>query len=205
MAKHVTDFSRNSHQIIIDLVNEQNGANVPYGAVELIDLVATPESKATRITANSLIGSGYRGSQTFTYNRLYLTEVPDIVQDVTLETELEKLSDVLTFINTGWGINLQPDDVTINGVDLTENDPDVNQEYDVDQKFTLVCLANNPVWMGSLDFTLTKTRVDLSDIVHLRLHDGLYPPMAWPNVPIFGGTGGDVRIREDGSYRGFVL
>ena len=204
MAKHITDFTRNSHEIIVDLINEQNGKSIAYDAVELINLIGGVDVKATQITANSMFGSGYYGSQTFTYNRLFLNEVPGIVQEVTLEADLEKLSDVLTFINAGWGINLQSGDVEINGIDLTENDPDVNQEHDVEQEFVLVTKPNSPVWLGTVAFTLTKTRVDLSDVIQLRLHDGLYPPMSWPDEPIFAGTGGDLRAREDGSYRGFA-
>ena len=204
MAKHVTDFSKNSHQIVIDLINEQNGKSVAYDAVELINLIGSSSEKPTQITANSTFGSGYYGSQTFTYNRLFLNEVPDIVQNVTLEADIEKLSDVLKFVNTGWGINLQPDDVTVNGIDLTVDDPAVEQVYDESQEFTLQCLESNPVWLGSLNFTLTKTRMDLSDVVQLHIHDGLYPPMSWPNEPILAGTDGEIRIREDGSYRGFA-
>lgn len=206
MAKHVTDFTKPSQQIVIDLINEQNGKNLPYEAFQLGEIVPTPDSKATTLTVSSRRGSGYRGSQTFNYNRIGLAEVPNILTGSTQEADLEKLSDLLTWINATWGINLGPSDVTVNGKNLLVEDDPVVQEYDVEQVFTVQAIPVSYVWMGGLEFTVTKTRSDLNDLITVRELDGLYPPQYWPNEPISASADGtSIRVREDGSYRSFAV
>lgn len=200
MARHVSDYSKNSLQLILDLINHDNGTNLTSEQVELINLVPTPESKEVQVTVNAKRGGGYRGSQDMHYNRVYLTEIPDANTGVGFEFDLTKQSDVLTFLNVGFGVNVGPEDVFVNDNDLTQVDPPVEQEFDVDQIFTLRAKTSSLVWMGQLQFTLTKVRTDLAEIWTVTNLDGLYAPFIWPEV-MFTDTDGDLRQRPDGSFR----
>lgn len=199
--RHISDFSKTSIEIIIDLINHDNGTAFTSEKITLGPITATPDSKRASLTVFSKRGSGYRGTQDVSYNRLYLNEIPDAETVDELEFNLTKLSDVLTFINVGFGVNIQADDVIVNGTDLAEADPAVVQEFDVSQNFQITAKPGSYVWMGELTFTLTKVRTDLAEVWQITNLDGLYAPINWPDTPMFKDTDGAIRQRPDGSFR----
>ncbi len=199
--RHISDFTKTSNEIIINLINHDNGLALTPEKVDLINLVAVPESKQVQVTVSSKLGSGYRGTQDVTYNRLFLNEIPGSENAGELEFDIAKLSDVLTFINVGFGVNINIEDAAVNDTDLELSDPEVTQEYDVSQDFKITAKDGNLVWMGELTFTLTKIRSALSDIWQVTNLDGLYPPINWPDTAMSTDTDGDMRQRPDGSFR----
>ena len=204
MAEHVSDFTQASKQIVLDLINGQNpGANLVLEKFDFSAITATGGNggKQVELTVTSKRGSGYRGSQTFNYNRLFLNEMPGIVKEETLERDLLKLSDILTFINETFGMNIDASDVLVNGTDLDVSDPDIEQVFDQAEVFTIEARPTSYVWLGDLMFSLTKVRSDLNDLIVVRVLDGLIAPFDAPDQPIMIDENNFVRTREDGSIR----
>ena len=199
--RHISNFSNTSTGIILDLINHYNGTAFTSEKVDLVNLVPVPESKGVQLTVQSKRGGGFRGSKNVNYNRLYLNEIPDSVTDFEFEVDITKLSDVIAFVNTGYDVNIGADEVTINDTDTLVTDTPVVQEYDVVQQFTIKAKPGSLVWMGELTFSLTKIRSDLADIWQVKTLDGLYPPINWPDEPVFQDVNGNIRVREDGSFR----
>ncbi len=199
--RHISNFSNSSTGIILDLINHYNGTAFTSEKVDLVNLVPVPESKAVQLTVQSKRGGGYRGSKNVNYNRLFLNEIPDPVTDFEFEVDIVKLSDVIAFINTGYDVNIGADEVTISDTDTLVTDASVVQEFDVVQQFTIKAKPGSLVWMGDLTFSLTKIRSDLGDIWQVVTPDGLYPPINWPEEPVFKDESGFMRQRPDGSFR----
>lgn len=205
MSTHVSNYIQESKRIVLDLIEHDNSVPVGQLLIEHFDWsnpVAAAEGR-TEITLTAKRGSGYRGAQTFNYNRVNITQVPGIAEMGETEAEVTKLSDVLAIVNARFGINLRPEDVLVNGKNLDEADDAVVQEFDVLQDFSLTARQNSYVWTGDIAFTLTKIRQALNEVYQVTLLDGLYAPLATPTGYLIMDDDGNTRMTEDGYIRLF--
>lgn len=204
MAQHVSDFKKDSASIVLDLINEQNGKAFTAGQIALGEPVAGV-GKETSLTVTAKVGSGYRGSYTFNYNRVDLTDVPNLADGTTHEVDIAKFSDVVSFVNTKFGLNVSALDVTIDGVDLTIEDPAYTSNYDEVKAFNIAAKGNSLVWLGATPISLTRVRQDLSAVWTNSNPDGLYAPQNYPdNAYMVQSPDGSVRTTSDGSIRTFA-
>jgi hypothetical protein len=208
MAAHISDFKKSSLDIVLDLINEQNGTSFTHNHMGFSDPMAG-EGKSTSLVVTAKVGSGYRGSYGFNYNRVPLTEVPELASPETHEVDVAKYSDVLGFINTKFGVNIGLEDVTVNGVDLTTDDPAYSSEFDEVNSFTIAAKGKSLVWLGTTDLALTRVRQDLSAVWTNDSPDGLYPPgysaIEYPSDAFMvQSSDGSVRTTSDGSIRTFA-
>jgi hypothetical protein len=208
MTAHVSDFKKSSLDIVLDLINEQNGTSFTHNHMGFSDPIPG-EGKTTSLVVTAKVGSGYRGSYGFNYNRVPLTEVPDLAEEVTHEVDIAKYSDILGFINAKFGVNVGLEDVTVNGVDLTEDDPAYSSEFDEVNSFAIAAKGKSLVWLGSTNLSLTRVRQDLSAVWANNTLDGLYPPgyesIVYPSDAFMvQAPDGSVRTTSDGSIRTFA-
>lgn len=204
MTAHVSDFKNDSTGIVLDLINEQNGTSLTREQLSFSDPIAG-DGKSTDLVVTALRGSGFRGTFPVTYNRVELTEVPHLADDETLEADVSKYSDVLTFINGKFGVNVGVTDVTINGVDLSVEDPVVDGQFDETNIYDIVSKVKSLVWLGSTSVKLTPVRQDLGETWPNGNPDGLNAPPSYPsNTAMAQGTDGSTRTSTDGSVRTFA-
>jgi hypothetical protein len=177
MAAHISDFSKTPFQILLDLINEQHGTNLPETAVTFAAPVAdaaTDDAPAHRlgakVTASATTGSGYKGSKEFNYHRVGLTFMEANEPDLVVETHEASVHALLPFLNTTFGINLTTDDI--------EDTPIPVQEPDVMTQIELVAKADSLVFAGKQALTFTLPLVELGSVLTMSVLDGLYPPAA---------------------------
>lgn len=207
MAQHVSDFKKDSASIVLDLINEQNGTAFTAGQVALGEPVAGI-GKVTTLTVSAKVGSGYRGTYTFDYNRVDLNDVPNLADGTTHEVDIAKYSDVVSFVNNNFGLNISAADVTIDGVDLAVEDPAYSSEFDEVKSFNVAAKGKSLVWLGAVPISLTRVRQDLAAMWTNSNPDGLYAPEAQIVYPQDAYTvqdsSGNVRTTSDGSIRTFA-
>lgn len=207
MAQHLSDYNKESAAIVLDLINEQHGTAFTPGQLALGEPVAG-DGKVTTLTVSAKVGSGYRGAYSFSYNRVPLPEVPNLTEEVTHEVDITKFSDVVTFLNNQFGLNIGPDDVMIDGVDLTVEDPAYSSEFDEVKTFNVTAKNKSLVWLGEAALSLTRVRQELGSVWTNSNPDGLYAPSAPIVYPtdayMVQSPDGSVRTTSDGSIRTFA-
>lgn len=169
MAAHISDFTKSPFQIVLDLINEQNGTALPTSAVSFgVPALTGTDEIETALTASAMTGSGYKGSKAFTYNRVPLSFMEANEPDLIVETVVASAHGLIPFLNTTFGINLTVDD--IEDTVIPAQAPDVNTEI------TLVAKAGSLVFAGSQALTFTLPLVELGSVLTVSVLDGLYAP-----------------------------
>ena len=173
MAAHVSDFKQTNEKIILDLLNEQNGASLPDSAVTFgapTELVAGEIGTELVVTAAS--GSGYKGSVTVKYNRVPLSFMNTNEPNLVLETEAKTAHGLIDALNTAFGIQLTVDDLVDSALPAVEPNVEVGA--------TISATATSLVWHGPVTLKITASLVELSTVLTVTNLDGLYPPEAGP-------------------------
>ena len=181
------DLTKLPKEVVIDLINTDNGTSLTSALVSLgVPIVATGGLN-TSVTVTAAPGSGYKGSQTVTYNRLALqADIADkfLAQTATPPRDLifqigdaKKISDIIPELNTRLNINLTVDDF-IDG-DLPAFAGTVNESHDVQ----VVAHQDSLCYTSSLTFTLKAEEIELSSVITTTALNGLvYTPPAVPGA-----------------------
>lgn len=168
---HVSNFLQTNHKILLDLINADNATTLPESAVTF-GAPATVEGDATglitNVTASATIGSGYSGSQDFTYNRVGLGFMLVNEPDLVIETNETSKHALIPFLNETFGIQLTAEDIE-DGVVET-------QEPDVMKEITFTATPGSLVWAGSVTLPITLPLIPLNTVLTVTNLDGLYPP-----------------------------
>ena len=173
MATHVSNFLQAPAQVLLDLINADNAKSLPLSAVTFdVPVEVTPGQIATIVVATAATGSGYKGSQIFTFNRVPLSFMNTNEPDLVLETEEASTHGLIPFLNTTFGIQLTTDDI--------EDTPITAAEPDVVSQLTITAKAGSLVWHGAVTLDYTLPLVDLVPLLTVATLDGLYPPAAQP-------------------------
>lgn len=200
----VSDYTKPSLEILSDLIMQSNGLESGHVPLHAYDMTRPENIEGVKVAVSMTAkrGSGFKGQQHFTYNRVNLNQVTGIeTMGVDAEALVERLSDVLVAINARFGLNLQPDDVLVNGVNLEEANDTVVQEFDVVQDFSLTARPGSFVWVGDVAFTLTKIRQALNEVYQVTLLDGLYAPLMRATGWVLVNEEGYIRKTEEGYLR----
>lgn len=174
MARLTSNYVQTSSKILLDLINNDNSTSLAQSAITFGAPTVVAEDNAsgliTEIVATAASGSGYFGSQTFTYNRVDLGFMLVNEPDLLIETEVTSVYDLLPALNAAFGIQLSTDDIVDAVIPATE--PDVNTPV------TITAKATSLVWAKSVTINVTKPLVALSSVLTQTTLDGLYPPAA---------------------------
>ncbi len=169
MAAHVSNFKQTNEKIILDLLNEQNGASLPDSAVTFgtpTELVAG--EIGTELVVAAASGSGYKGSVTVGYSRVPLSFMRTYESVLVLETEAKTAHGLIDALNTAFGIQLTVDDLVDSAL------PAVEPNVVVDA--TISATATSLVWHGPVTLRITTPLVGLSTVLTVTELDGLYSP-----------------------------
>lgn len=172
MAQHVSNFLQSGAQIVLDLINADNAKELPLSAVTFDAPVRMDpedvENVATSVTIRATTGSGYKGEQTFNYDRVPMSFMNVNEPDLIIETHELSVHALIPFLNTTFGIQLTTDDIVDAPVPV--------QQPDVNTTLTITAAEGSLVFAGSVDLTLTLPLVDLATLLTVTDLDGLYPP-----------------------------
>ena len=175
MAIYVADYTQSDESIILGLINNDNGttftpAQIIFGAAASAGDVGNVLKTTLTITAAT--GSGYRGSQTFNYNRVPMSFMDDLDPSLVIVSDELTTHDLLPYLNEHFGVNFTTADVVL--ANLPEFLVDVNTD------FVVTATEGSKIFHGSVTLTGTAPTIELNTILTLTDLDGLYPPTALP-------------------------
>jgi len=174
----MSDMTKASKVVVLDLINSDNGKGITYGVVDIgLPTVNSTGDKNTSVTLTAKVGSGFVGSQTFKYNRLHLNTailVPS-GKDATFNLgDAVNIADIIPELNALLNINLQAEDF-VDGVLPTFTGGIPNETHDVQ----VVAKADSLAYIGSLTFHLKSDEIDLAEYLTVTELNGLtYVPVA---------------------------
>ncbi len=161
-------------QLVIDLILAVNHPSKPITTENItlgLPSVVTDTSiknRNTFIKATAVPGKGWRGSQTFYYNRWDLGET---FQNIPLKYVLAEGETIDRVGLASWlagrhGIELSAADVVAGLLDLSV----------LPQNVKLVANVNSLAWKGQVDITLDSASLDLEQTLSVTTLDGLWLP-----------------------------
>jgi len=110
-------YNKPSRAMLLDAINQQNGLmdnpltwdQIASGYPEE---VSTPGAdRNTRVLLYGITNAGYRGNVAITYNRIQMPILFQNIVPVVVTDPVQKLSDLLPFLNDKYGLSLTADDV----------------------------------------------------------------------------------------------
>lgn len=109
------DFSVSSKQLILDLINRDNGRDLTLNDVDLVNPTPNPSNypRNTNIQMVALPNSGYSGTWTAHYNRLDLGVFFGATTPAIIADNLESTHEALSFVNETYGLGLSGDDIEL--------------------------------------------------------------------------------------------
>lgn len=174
----MSDMTKASKDVVLALINGDNGKGLTYSVIDIgLPTVATTGSKNTNVTLSAKTGSGYKGSQTFNYDRLHLTTAiltPSGKDATFILGDAKKIKDIIPELNALLSINLGDDDY-VDGDLPTFTGGVANEEHDVQ----VVAKNDSLAYIGSLTFKLKADDIDLAEYLTVTDLSGLtYNPPA---------------------------
>lgn len=168
---HVSNFKQVNAKILLDLINASNTTALPETAITLAAPTAAAEDPTgliTTVVATAATGSGYSGTQEFTYNRVDLGFMAVNEPDLVIETEETTIHALIPQLNATFGIQLTETDIV--------DGPVPELEPDVITQVVITATPGSLVWAKTVSLDLTKPLVPLSTVLTVTALDGLYPP-----------------------------
>lgn len=122
MTVHKSNFKKTSKEILLDLINHENGSNLLARTTSF----DAPQPKINRFVTTVIRGSpevdNIFGEVGLTYKRVYLQELYSLEMWPTKLTIWDKsYMHVLDAFNRKYGVNLGFEDLTINGQEITDS------------------------------------------------------------------------------------
>lgn len=183
---HVSDFTKDQIDIVIDLINHDNAQYKAAFTSELLDFGlpvtnTNPETnRNTEIEVSAAEGSGYVGSVVVSYNRL---NIQDFVDTMTEAGELrlplgdgETFADFIPEINVALGINLTEEMYVDGQLGEWQGIPNETKTIQIPMH------EDNLVYHGVLSVIIEAEDIPLEDVIVNRILMGLNLPEA----PDFG-------------------
>lgn len=177
MATHVSNFKQTDEKILLDLINHDNATTMSAASVIFGEATSAGDvgnELATNITLTAATGSGYRGTQTFTYNRVPLSFMDTLDPTLVLVTDELTTHDLLDHLNEHFGVQMTAADIVLD--DLPVFLPDVNTD------FVLEAAVDSKIFFGTVTLTGTAPTIPLDEVLTVTALDGLYPPTALPSA-----------------------
>lgn len=159
-----------SAELVVALINRENSASLTTSLVSLGAPTVIVTDKNTSVVVSAVPGSGYKGTQTVTYNRL---DLDDIATTAGLEPSFPKgdatiISQLIEEFNTLYGVNLVAGDDFVDGP-LPTFTGTLGEEH----TFELTAAAGSPAYIGTITITVVGNDIDLADVITITELDGL--------------------------------
>ena len=164
----VTDFTQLPPQILIQLINFDNGTSLTPDAVTFGLPAVSGGVRNTKLTVTAAPGSFYTGSVDILYNRVDLATVPGVRSTVFTVATATKISDLIPQINAAYQLNLQPEDFIDGPLPaFTNNIPNEQKSFD------LIAGPNSLIYVGRATLSISRGLIDLSTIITNLVLNGL--------------------------------
>ncbi|ANZ50328.1 putative virion structural protein [Erwinia phage vB_EamM_Phobos] len=147
--------------MLLDTINIENNLQATPLTWDVIaagypELVTTPGAdRNTRVLLYGLYGQGYKGNVTITYNRLEMPVMFRNVVPVVVTNPVDKLSDLLPFLNKKYGLSLIADDIVDQSV------KDLGESWILD----VVVKPGSLAWTGTFRLRYAKFFPNLADVI----------------------------------------
>lgn len=144
----ISDFTKDPHEIIVDLINNDNGTTLAANILSFSSPTATV-SGSTRNTSVTISGtptSGYVNNVDMQYDRINLAVISNYFSSTVNVTSPTHVSDLIPAINAQFKVNLTTDDY----VNDVLGNPDSNGQIQV----TIQAASQSLVYYGSLALTV---------------------------------------------------
>lgn len=183
------DYTQSPDEILVQLINEENGRNIKPADLNLNSLAIAPDPISGRPDFNNVrtsIGvaaaaqSGYKGAVTVKYNRVHVRQVfPNnddpstryaTTQDAYEPGEHTSLSQILPDINARHSINLKPDDIFDMDLPVFEGPPPYADSY-----VRLEMRSSHKIFVGGINIKIKPNPWDLVGLQFTELNGLLYP------------------------------
>lgn len=154
-------YDKPSREMLLDAINKQNGLTAnPLTWSQIAsgypEEVQTPGAdRNTRVLLYGLNGQGYKGNVTITYDRIVMPVLFRNVVPVVVTNPVDKLSDLLPFLNAKYGLSLIADDIVDQSV------KSLGESWILDVAVKPGCLA----WQGTFRLRYAKFFPNLVDVV----------------------------------------
>lgn len=166
----VTDFTKLPNEIIVDLINFDNGTSLTTDLLMFGLPTALPDGgdHNTTVVATAVPGTFYVGSVELTYNRVDMSTIPG-ARSVKFEIgNATKISDLVPQINAAYQLNLQPEDYVDGPLPaLTEY---ISNE---EKPFELIAGENSLIYRNRVTLSVYRKDVDLSMVILKTVLSGL--------------------------------
>ncbi|QVD49244.1 hypothetical protein LUCX_174 [Xanthomonas phage vB_XciM_LucasX] len=169
----MSDFTKAPKQIIIDLINVANpGLNLLATEVDFGSVAVETEPANTSVVLTPTVSGRFTGSPKIYYDRLSMAEVFATKTAAVEKTDLlTNVDDVISAINSLYGINLTSDDYTISEFPTWAN------VVDEEHTLTITAKADSLIFIDAADVKLFKTKMDLTmAIANNQLNGLIYEP-----------------------------
>lgn len=166
MDEPVIDYTEESEEVLVDLINIYNGTRFTTGQLLFgMPTVLTGDPvRNTSLVVYSKKYSGYKGQVTIKYKRLEVQS--QVGEDESTLFEIgnaTKLSDLIGTINTRLGIKLDADDYLDTPLVLWPGGETNTYQQQ------LVILDYSLLYVGTLTFTLKTNEIALGDVIAKRV------------------------------------
>lgn len=166
-------YDKPSRDMLLDAINRQNGLTAnpltwQQIAAGFPEAVQTPgATRDTRVLLYGLNGQGYKGTVTITYDRISMPVLFRNLVPVVITNPVNKVSELLPFLNERYGLSLEPDDIEDFSVS------DLGENWIADVKIKEGCLA----WQGTFPLRYAKFMPNLNDVVTTVDLDAIVAPL----------------------------
>ncbi|HHS7556209.1 TPA: hypothetical protein ACTPQ1_004499 [Salmonella enterica] len=172
-------YDKPSKEMLLEAINKQNGLTANPLTWEQVasgypETVQTPGAdRNTRVLLYGLNGKGYKGNVTIEYDRILMPVLFRNVIPVVVTNPVNKLSELLPFLNQKYGLSLVADDVEDFSV------KDMGESWIADVVIKPGCLA----WQGTFKMRYAKFFPNLADVITDVALTAIIPPFTLGDKP----------------------
>jgi hypothetical protein len=164
----LTDFTKSPDQIVLDLINYDNGTALAPGSITYGIPAAFTGTRNTKLRLTATGASHYSGFVDITYNRVDIGTVPGVRSKEFMLGSAVTIKDLVSAINLAYRINLTVDDY-LDGP-LPTFDPLSPNDT---KPFTIVAAPGSLVFIGTLTLNVKRNDIPLSSVILITELNGL--------------------------------
>lgn len=164
----VTDFTKSPSEIIIQLINFDNGTTLTPTDLVFGNPKPVVGLRNTEVLATATQVSKYSGSVTLTYNRIDLATVPGVRSTNFEFASTVTIEALIALINSTYSINLTVDDYfppALGGFVTTPPGESLPIE--------IIAKPNSLIFINKLSLTVYKSELQLSSVIINTVLNGL--------------------------------
>lgn len=155
------DLLRPPEEIIVDLINNDNGTSLLPGELTYgIPTAITARRHNTTVVVIATPGSTLTGSTKLTYNRINLADVPGDLPTHFEVDDAQSIADLIPAIDAAYGIALTPNDY-VDGPLPIATDTVPNEQL----SFDLVANVKSLIYYNRLTLQMPRREIALSRVI----------------------------------------